>query len=54
MIARAGRSCVRSRGSIDPEARMPVSFSELELAFDFVSIGRLGENEAFLDTQTGG
>lgn len=32
---------------------MPVKFGDLQLAFDFVSFGGLGENQAFLDTQTG-
>ena len=31
---------------------MPVSFSDLHLAFEFVSSGR-GENEAYLDRQSG-
>ena len=28
---------------------MPVSFSDLERAFEFVSSGGVGENEAYLD-----
>jgi hypothetical protein len=32
---------------------MPVSFSELQLAFEFVSSGGMGENEAYLDRQSG-
>ena len=28
---------------------MPVSFSELQCAFEFVSSGGMGENEAYLD-----
>jgi|SRR5687767_509099 len=32
---------------------MSVKFGDLELAFDFVSLGGLGENQAILDTQTG-
>lgn len=32
---------------------MSVKFEELQLAFDFVSSGALGENQAFLDTQSG-
>jgi Uncharacterised protein family (UPF0158) len=32
---------------------MPVSFSDLQLAFEFVSSGGMGENEAYLDRQTG-
>lgn len=32
---------------------MPVSFSELEWAFEFVSSGGMGENEAYLDRQSG-
>jgi hypothetical protein len=28
---------------------MPVSFSDLPLAFEFVSSGGMGENEAYLD-----
>lgn len=32
---------------------MPVKFGDLQLAFDFVSSGGLGENWAILDTQTG-
>jgi hypothetical protein len=34
-------------------AAMPVKFEDLQLAFDFVSSGGLGENRAILDTQTG-
>ena len=30
---------------------MPVSFSDLHLAFEFVSGGSMGENEAYLDRQ---
>ena len=32
---------------------MPVSFSDLQLAFEFVSRGGMGENEAYLDRQSG-
>src|SRR5437899_10968323 len=32
---------------------MPVSFSDLRLAFEFVSSGGTGENEAYLDRQSG-
>ena len=32
---------------------MPVSFSDLERAFEFVSSGGVGENEAYLDRQSG-
>jgi hypothetical protein len=32
---------------------MPVSFSELQCAFEFVSSGGMGENEAYLDRQSG-
>jgi hypothetical protein len=32
---------------------MPVSFAEMQLAFDFVSSSGLGENRAVLDRQTG-
>src|SRR6202035_6173434 len=32
---------------------MPVSFSDLQLAFEFVSSGGKGENEAYLDRQSG-
>ena len=32
---------------------MPVSFSDLQLAFEFVSSGGIGENEAYLDRQSG-
>lgn len=32
---------------------MPVSFRDLQLAFDFVSVGGIGENQAFLDSETG-
>jgi len=32
---------------------MPVSFSDLQLAFEFVSDGGMGENEAYLDRQSG-
>jgi len=32
---------------------MPVSFAELELAFDFVSAGAMGENQGFVDRQSG-
>jgi hypothetical protein len=32
---------------------MPVSFSDLQLAFEFVSNGGMGENEAYLDRQSG-
>ena len=32
---------------------MPVSFSDLQLAFEFVSSGGTGENEAYLDRQSG-
>ena len=32
---------------------MPVKFVDLQLAFDFVSFGAVGESQAFLDTQTG-
>src|SRR5881227_1679623 len=32
---------------------MPISFSDLELAFEFVSSGGMGENEAYLDRQSG-
>ena len=30
---------------------MAVSFSDLQLAFEFVSSGGMGENEAYLDRQ---
>jgi uncharacterized protein UPF0158 len=32
---------------------MPVSFSDLQLAFEFVSSGGVGKNEAYLDRQSG-
>jgi len=32
---------------------MPVSFSDLQLACEFVSSGGMGENEAYLDRQSG-
>jgi len=32
---------------------MPVSFSDLQFAFEFVSSGGIGENEAYLDRQSG-
>jgi len=32
---------------------MPVSFSDLQCAFEFVSSGGTGENEAYLDRQSG-
>jgi hypothetical protein len=32
---------------------MPVSFMDLQLAFEFVSSGGMGENEAYLDRQLG-
>ncbi len=32
---------------------MPVSFWDLQLAFEFVSSGGMGENEAYLDRQSG-
>ena len=32
---------------------MPVSFSDLQLAFEFVSSGGMGENVAYLDRQSG-
>jgi hypothetical protein len=32
---------------------MPVSFSDLQFAFEFVSSGGMGENEAYLDRQSG-
>ena len=32
---------------------MPVSFSDLLLAFEFVNSGGMGENEAYLDRQSG-
>jgi hypothetical protein len=32
---------------------MPVKWADLGLAFDFVSAGGLGENEAYLDRQSG-
>jgi hypothetical protein len=32
---------------------MPVSFSDLQLAFEFVSSGGVGKNEACLDRQSG-
>jgi hypothetical protein len=32
---------------------MPVAFSDLQLAFEFVSSGGMGENEACLDRQSG-
>jgi hypothetical protein len=32
---------------------MVVSFSDLQLAFEFVSSGGMGENEAYLDRQSG-
>ena len=32
---------------------MPVNFSDLQLAFEFVSSGSMGENEAYLDRQSG-
>jgi hypothetical protein len=32
---------------------MPVSFLDLQLAFEFVSSGGMGENEAYLDRQSG-
>jgi hypothetical protein len=33
---------------------MPVSFLDLQLAFGFASSGGMGENEAYLDPQSGG
>ena len=35
------------------DVAMPVKFEDLQLAFDFVSSGGLGENQAYLNTQTG-
>ena len=32
---------------------MPVSFLDVQLAFEFVSSGGMGENEAYLDRQSG-
>ena len=32
---------------------MPVSFSDLQCAFEFVSSSGMGENEAYLDRQSG-
>ena len=32
---------------------MPISFSDLQLAFEFVSSDGMGENEAYLDRQSG-
>ena len=32
---------------------MAVSFSDLQLAFEFVSNGSMGENEAYLERQSG-
>lgn len=32
---------------------MPVSFAELELAFDFVSAAAMGETQGFVDRQSG-
>ena len=32
---------------------MPISFSDLQLAFEFVSSGGMGENEAYLDRRSG-
>ena len=32
---------------------MAVSFSDLQLAFEFVSSGGMGENQAYLDRQSG-
>src|SRR3954451_17560353 len=32
---------------------MPISFSDLQLAFEFVSSGGMGENEAYLNRQSG-
>ena len=32
---------------------MPISFSDLQFAFEFVNFGGLGENRAILDTQSG-
>jgi hypothetical protein len=32
---------------------MPISFSDLQLAFEFVSSGGMSENEAYLDRQSG-
>jgi hypothetical protein len=32
---------------------MPVSFLDLQLAFEFVNSGGMGENEAYLDRQSG-
>ena len=32
---------------------MPVSFVDLQLAFEFVSSGGMGENEAYLDRRSG-
>jgi hypothetical protein len=32
---------------------MPISFSDLQFAFEFVSSGGMGENEAYLDRQSG-
>ena len=32
---------------------MPVNFSDLQLAFEFVSSGRMGENAAYLDRRSG-
>jgi hypothetical protein len=32
---------------------MPVNFSDLQLAFEFVTSGGMGENEAYLDRKSG-
>lgn len=41
------------RSNQSRDAAMSVKFEDLQLAFDFVNFGGLGENQAFLDTQTG-
>src|SRR5438034_11700677 len=55
-----GRHPLRACGALFPRRRsdtlrcmMPVSFSDLQLAFEFVSSGGIGENEAYLDRQSG-
>src|ERR1700758_3826709 len=56
MLGLVPLACRRSIHVLDQILRggtMPVSFSDLQLACEFVSSGDMGENEAYLDRQSG-
>src|ERR1700758_3910458 len=56
MLGLVPLACRRSIHVLDQILRggtMPVSFSDLQLACEFVSSGDMGENESYLDRQSG-